>query len=331
MLSITKDKERKGWNFFRRSSEKPNPSPILEKLDESLGKELKQELKQIDATSENLPVTKALHLATDNLSNVKLAVEKSLRVKDLLTEDIALILLDEQIERTKTIVQSETVSRSNQAIAIGIRTLNLLFCAKQLVKQKFSVVTPLILPEPEIVNGNGQLEDEIEPKLLPSAVNSVIETPQMRISSTLLFQLHHSLFPAERMLVGAGKQNGQTIEIDGIFDVTGQATSGYVKADANRLARALIVMSETEKHFALWIHSHPGRGKGATHPSSTDTNQEAEWLKDYSPNLVNAIIVEDRFIRFWGRALDKKRITVKVTGTGIRRVSESEEIYQLEF
>ncbi len=171
----------------------------------------------------------------------------------------------------------------------------------------------------------------MEPRLLSSAINDIDPTPRMIINSTLLFQLHHSLFPAERMLVGAGQKIGKTIKIDGIFDVTGNASSGYVKADANRLARALIVMSETDKYFAFWIHSHPGNGKGATYPSKTDTDQEAEWLKDYSSNLVNAIIVEDRYVRFWGKALDEKRVNVKITGIGVRRASETEEIYQLEF
>jgi len=331
MLSITKNKskESSAWRFFSRSNGAVNPSPILEKLSASFDKELKLRLKQINSSSENLPITEAVHLATDNLTNVKLAIGKTLRMKSLLTEEVALILLDEQAERTKKILQSEAIMRSSQAAQIGLRTLNLLFCAKQEVKQKFSVITPLVLPE--ISSQNGQLETEAERKLLPSAVGEVTGTLKMVISSTLLYQLHHSLFPAERMLVAGGRKNGQTIEIDGVFDVTGKATSGYVKADATRLGRALIAMSETEKYFALWIHSHPGRGVGATHPSSTDFDQETEWLKNYSPNLVNAIMVEDGFVRFWGKAFKKKGIVVEIEGAGVRRVADAEGIYQLEF
>lgn len=331
MLSITKnkDKEGSGWSFFSRSNGKKTPSPILEKLSASFDAELKHRLKQITSVSESLCVTEAVHLATDNLSNVKLTVEKTLRMKDLLTEEVALILLDEQMEQTKAILQFEPIRRSTKATEICLQTLSLLFCAKQSVKQKFSVITPLVLPE--ISSHNGQVETDAEPKLLPSAVSESTGTPKMLISSTLLYQLHHSLFPAERMLVAAGRKTGQTIEIDGVFDVTGKASSGYVKADANRLGRALIAMSETEKYFVLWIHSHPGRGKGATHQSSTDLNQEAEWLKDYSPNLVNAIMVEDGFVRFWGRAVEEKRITVEVIGSGIIQDSANESIYRLAF
>ncbi|MGI8467005.1 MAG: hypothetical protein ACR2N3_00965 [Pyrinomonadaceae bacterium] len=240
-----------------------------------------------------MPNTEACHLAIDHLTNTKSAVQQTLQPKDLLTEETALILLDEEIEKTRMILQTGFVSHSSPATEIGVRTLNLLFCAKQTIKQKFSVITPLTL----MTNESGNSIEETNPKL-SSAVSGTAKIPQMVISSTLLYQLHHSLFPAERMLVGAGKENGQLIEIDGIFDVTGKASSGYVKADTNRLGRALIVMSETEKYFALWIHSHPGSGRDTTYPSSIDLNQEAEWLKDYSPILVNTIVVEDRFIRF---------------------------------
>ncbi len=330
MLSITKNKDKKDsfWNFFSRSTANDNASVILDELAESFSKEIKLRLRQIDASSDNLSLIEASHLATDNLTNVQLSVKRTLRRADLVTEEVALRLLDDLIRQTSAILQFETILKSSQATAIGVRTLNLLFCAKQSIKQKFSVITPLELPE--VINYTSESKTEAETKLLPSAVSNSVEIPRMIISSTLLYQLHHSLFPAERMLIGAGRKNGQNIEIEGIFDVTGKASSGYVKADANRLGRALIVMSETEKYFALWIHSHPGRGKGATHQSTTDINQEAEWLKDYSPNLVNAILVEDGFIRFWGKAIEEKRITVEINGAGIIKDSANESIYRLE-
>lgn len=329
MLSITKENEGTGWNFFRRARAKETPILVLEKLVESLGKELKRRLAQIDVASDNLPATEALHIAVENLSNTKTATEKALQKKDLLTDEIALCLLDEQIEQVKTILRSEFITHSDKARETGLQTLNLLFRAKEKIKQLSLIITPL--PLPNAAERNEQIEVDTSVKQLPSAVESLLEKPRMVINSTLLFQLHHSLFPAERMLVGAGRKQNQIIEIEGIFDVTGRASSGYVKADADLLGRALIVMSETDKYFALWIHSHPGRGAGATHPSGTDLNQEAEWLKDYSPNLVNAIVVEDRYIRFWGKALKEKRISVEIKGAGVRRVSNEEEIYQLEF
>lgn len=331
MLSIISEKEKENlkWRIFRRSNTPTGPCSILEQLSVSLDKELKLRLRQLDSSFENPPMTEAIHLATDNLLNIMLAVEQTCQLGDLLTPETALALLDKQSEQTKEILQIITVAGSGHALEIARRTHNLLFSAKLAIKKKFSLITPLVLTE---INGrSSQNSGETELKLLPSAVPVSSATLKMKISSTLLYEMHHSLFPAERMLVGAGCRNGQTTEIDGIFDVTGKASSGYVKADSDRLARALIVMSETAKYFALWIHSHPGMGKGATYPSKTDTDQEAEWLKDFSPNLVNAIVVEDRFVRFWGRALTEKRISLEITGPGVRRVSETEDIYQLEF
>lgn len=328
MLSFRKLKGRGDlpWNLFKLSAPKPSPVPILKQLAKDFGKEFILRIKHANSFAGTLHLAEAIHAATDNLGNTKLAVEKALRGNDLLTGESVLSLLDEQIEKTKAILQIEIVSLSSQATEIGVRTLNLLFCAKQIVKQKFSLITQGV----SITNYDGKSIDETTGTLLSSVAGNA-EPPRVIISSTLLYQLHHSLFPAERMLIGAGRRKGKDIEIDGIFDVTGNASSGYVKADATRLGRALIVMSETERYFALWIHSHPGKGKDMTYPSSTDLNQEAEWLKDYSPNLVNAIVVEDRFVRLWGKALDEGRVQIEIVGIGIRKVSGSEPLYRLEF
>ncbi len=328
MLSIkrVKPKEGPGWNLFRHTASTTSAVPILKQLSKKIGKELVLRIKDTNSFAGNLCLAEATHAAIDNLANTKLVVEEALGSEDLLTGESGLSLLETQIENTKAIMRLETVSRSSQATEIGVGTLNLLFCAKQAVKQKFSLITQTVS-----VKGrdDGSLF-ETSGNVLPSFAGHA-EAPRVLISSTLLYQLHHSLFPAERMLVGAGRRIGRDIEIDGIFDVTGSASGGHVKADPDRLGRALIVMSETERYFAVWIQSHPGKGKDMTYPSSTDLNQEAEWLKDFSPDLVNAIVVEDRFIRFWGKALDEVRVKVQIAGTGIRRVSENEHLYRLEF
>ncbi len=328
MLGIkrVKPKEGPGWNLFRHTASKPSPVPILKQLSKKIGKELILRIKDANSLIGNLVFAETTHAAIDNLANTKLVVEEALSREDLLTGEFVISLLDQQIEKTKAILQIETVSRSSQATEIGVRTLNLLFCAKQAVKQMFSLITQTVS-----VKGrdDGSLF-ETSGNVLPSFAGHA-EAPRVLISSTLLYQLHHSLFPAERMLVGAGRRQGRDIEIDGIFDVTGSASSGHVKADPQRLGRALIIMSETERYFAFWIHSHPGKGEDMTYPSNTDLNQEAEWLKDFSLNLVNAILVEDRFIRFWGKALDEDRVKVQIVGTGTRRVSENEHLYRLEF
>ncbi len=152
----------------------------------------------------------------------------------------------------------------------------------------------------------------------------------MELSSAMMSALRHSLFPAERMVVGAGRRSTGTVTVDALFDVTGIASPGGVKADPSLLGQALIAMSQSGTYFALWIHSHPGSGPGATHPSNIDLRQHADWLKNYSPDLVSAIMVADRYFRLWGTALETGAISVCITGDGVVPVSAREHIYKLE-
>ena len=80
----------------------------------------------------------------------------------------------------------------------------------------------------------------------------------------------------------------------------------------------------------MWIHSHPGGGPGMTHPSEIDVEQHADWLRDYSPDLVSAIMVRDRYIRFWGTAVECGRVAVELEGPGTELISASENVYRLE-
>jgi hypothetical protein len=323
MLDITKNTASGTlwnlFNLFNRSSSKTGPYSILKGLSKSLEKEAARQLKQIESAVHSVNLTEALHMSVDNLNNIALMIRNALRNQESLTVEASLKLLDTGTENTKSILLTDPVPQSDQALEIMLRTLNFLFSAKQIIKREHLLITPPI----EIRNSNDNS---------PSELKSTLGTgmTEMVISSMLLYQLHHSLFPAERMLVGAGRKNGQLIEIEGVFDVTGKSSNGYVKADANRLARALIAMGETERYFALWVHSHPGQGRNMTCPSSVDHAQEADWLKDYSSDLINAIVVEDRYIRFWGRAMEEGRVTVKISGPGIIKEPEP-DLYRLEF
>jgi hypothetical protein len=302
---------------------------IMRGLSKQLGRELKLHLKGLPKFNDPAPITAALHLAIDNLSNAQAAIDFKLSSQSRLAPDTALTILDDQIVGSKVILQTEIVSDCVQASAVGNRTLNLLFCAKQTIKQRYSVITPSPLVEVSRSNGRSVGAFEAD-KILFSDRTGVSAVPRLVIPSSLLYQLHHSLFPAEKMMVAAGKRIGNTISVDAVFDVTGSASAGHVHADPTKLARALIAMSETNTYFAWWIHSHPSQGIGATTPSNIDRNQEIDWLNDYSTALVNAIMVEDRYIRFWGKAIDEKRIIVEINGAGINKEPGKEHIYRLE-
>lgn len=323
-------KQTRNWIW---SDSNHNAVPVLERLSDSLDRELNARLKELSKFTDAPAFIKSRHLAIDNLTNVKAAIDRTLCLKSLVNAEVALTLLDEQIEQTEKVLQTGIVANSSEATEIASRVLNLLFCSKQTVKQKFSVITPLVTVEDTSRNNRSEAALPLPPEtaVLTDGNQKVLPTqPRLVIPATLLYQLHFSLFPAEQMMVGAGKRNGQDISIDAVFDVTGDASAGYVRANPNRLGRALVAMSETDTHFALWIHSHPGRGKEASHPSNIDRNQESDWLRDYSADLVNAIMVEDRFVRFWGKALEEARINVVIAGTGIKKDAEHENIYRLE-
>lgn len=309
-------------DFLRRSRYRTETA-LLENLSSKLGSKIKGELLELSKFTEGLTTTEVLHLAIDNLTNAKSAVKNVLRQKELLNPEVAVTLLDEQIEETKKILP--ILEHSEQAMEISLETLNLLFCTKQAVKEQFAVTTSLILPVMTSRNANFPASSE---KMTGNNAPPVI--PQLLIPSTLVYQMHHSLFPAEKMLVGAGHRVGADVMIDAVFEVTGEASSGHVWADRAKLARSLISMSETDSYFALWVHSHPGDGAEMTRPSGTDLKQENDWLKDYSATLVNAIMVKDGFIRFWGKAIENNLITVSITGTGVKKLNNNVFLYQLE-
>ncbi len=137
------------------------------------------------------------------------------------------------------------------------------------------------------------------------------------VPSDLLYQAHHALFPAERMLVANGRRRGRTINLGALFDVTGASSQGHVRADPQRLGRALIAMDLSDSYLAAWIHSHPGRGREATRPSSLDQEQYQDWIRDYTPHLVGAIFAADGWVRFWGTAVEAGRVEVQVAGDGV--------------
>lgn len=298
----------------------PNAVASLKKLQKALRRETNIRLTDLDKFVDEPEPTRALHLAIDNLVNITSAVS---RLHDSCTHidgDRAVALLNEQISQAETVAHSRMLTRSHEAIDITTRTLNLLFKSKQEIKDAFLLATP-------IPDGDGQIviaPERTERSLIRSGVS------EMTLRSSLIYELHHQLFPAERMIVGAGRSSDQTISIEAIFDVTGVAGRGGVKADPDKLARALIATSETDCYLALWVHSHPGLGPSMTHPSDIDLRQETEWLKKYSQNLVSAIVVEDRYIRFWGTAIKTGAVQLNVKGSGIKKVSDADNIYRLE-
>ena len=145
----------------------------------------------------------------------------------------------------------------------------------------------------------------------------------------MFYQAHHALFPAERMLVVAGRRQAAATALGAAFEVTGATSGAHVRADPQRLARALIVMDHSGTYLAAWLHSHPGRGATATMPSSIDWDQQRSLLRDYTPDLLGGVFVEDGWVRFWGTSLEEGKTRIVVTGPGVQQEDEHGHLYRL--
>jgi hypothetical protein len=222
-----------------------------------------------------------------------------------LSAQTAAAFLEAQRERVQRVTQKGGLAGCVRAGKISIQTMNLLFLAENEIAGDF----PINRTSPPNEQGSAQVS-------------------LVTITSDLLYQVHHHLFPAEKMLVASGQRGDGAVKIGAVFEVTGDHSMGHVRADPGRLARALIAMELSDTFFAMWLHSHPGCGREATRPSTTDLTQHKDWLRNYSPNLISAIVVHDRWIRFWGTALDTGKAKIEIVGPGVTK--EGEDVYRLE-
>jgi proteasome lid subunit RPN8/RPN11 len=158
---------------------------------------------------------------------------------------------------------------------------------------------------------NGAMREALDVQGEPAPARREVVVP-----SVLLYQAREEIFPPERLLVVAGQREKDGVWLEAAFDVTGASSTGHVRADPTRLARALIAMERTDRFLAAWMHSHPGNSPEATRPSPIDLRQQEDWLRDYSPYLLGATFAGD-WIRFWGRALTEEQVTLRIAGAGV--------------
>lgn len=150
------------------------------------------------------------------------------------------------------------------------------------------------------------------------------------LPAELLFQAAALLMPVERMAVAATRSIGNRAVVGTLFDVTGRSARAHVRADARKLAEALLAFERGGVQIAAWLHSHPGRGPGATMPSHIDWQQYADWTRHYG-ELIGIILVADGHLRLWGDAIDSGDVHVEVVGAGVQRVLEHQHVYRLNF
>lgn len=318
MFERIKDLPSRAINAFRRGD--ANAADVrgaLTDIERSLFREWRDSLDRVTgAPCLDLRSNEELQAAIENLTDCYTNVRRLHMSAVPVGPQQAAEMIATQLASTKQFLSGDRIG-SDVARNLAIKTLNLLFAAEQDLRQKFSLNTTM-----SATGGRSPVKPVMSEITASGAV--------MRLPAAMIFQLRQSLFPAERMVVGAGRRSGRSVAIEALFDVTGVASRGGVKADPDKLGRALIAMSQSGTYFALWIHSHPGSGPEGTHPSTIDLRQHADWLRNYSEMLVSAIMVADRHVRFWGTALQDGRIAVSVTGDGISVVSAQDHIYRLE-
>jgi proteasome lid subunit RPN8/RPN11 len=151
------------------------------------------------------------------------------------------------------------------------------------------------------------------------------------IPTDLLLAAFRQLFPAERMIIMGGRPCRQSVKATSVTDVTEARPSiSHVRADRLKLSTALVDLSRSGAHLAIWMHSHPGTGPSATFPSAIDLRQEEDLRRHYSNQLVCVIAVRDGFVRVWGRAVDDGSVVVRWQGQGISSHRGEPNVYQLE-
>lgn len=151
------------------------------------------------------------------------------------------------------------------------------------------------------------------------------------IPTDLILCAWRQVFPAERMVMLGGRRTKSGVRVTSMSDVTETEPSPvHVRADAARLAMCLLDLERAGAHLAVWMHSHPGEGAVATHPSGIDIRQEEGLRRHYTGNLVSIIVTRDGCLRVWGSAVAQGAVKVRWVGSGVvRHQNGGTNVYQL--
>lgn len=150
------------------------------------------------------------------------------------------------------------------------------------------------------------------------AADDEVPQPTLVVPTDLLIAAWRQLFPAERMLLIAGRRRGGVVYATSLRDVTGESRSVvYVKASAALLHEVFLDWEATGAHLVGWIHSHPGVGPLASQPSQIDHRQDRDLRASYGDRVVGLIVTQDGWLRVWGQAVDDRSVRLQLQGAGI--------------
>lgn len=100
-------------------------------------------------------------------------------------------------------------------------------------------------------------------------------------------------------------------------------TPVYVEGNLLSSRNSLIDMEHFGDILCSWFHSHPGGGKGATNPSSTDKNHQ-ERLERGGYKAIGGIFTRDGYVRFFSLNM---KFEILIYGKGVEKIDET--VYRL--
>lgn len=157
----------------------------------------------------------------------------------------------------------------------------------------------------------------MQPVIQPGGIERV------QFPAAVLHEVHRTVFPAERLVVGALRHVQDAYVAEAVWDVTGKTSPGGCVADPEKLVAALAEMDSAGTVFGLLAHSHPGRTPRAARPSRKDLDAYAARLAlGASAKLVGAVFAGN-YIQFFGNVAN-----LEVTGSSVRPVSGHVALYE---
>jgi hypothetical protein len=167
--------------------------------------------------------------------------------------------------------------------------------------------------------------------LRSASPNPRVQTPQAAppegrayvVGSWFLRDCHTHLLASpnghERLHFVTGLRLAAARTLDRMVPVAIESQSAiHATADQRAAQKVLIEMDEWGHTVHGLFHSHPGRGREATKPSSTDLATHERYERGGYP-LVGAIFVQDGYVRFF--SAHRHDFTIHLYGKGVEQLN----------
>jgi hypothetical protein len=130
--------------------------------------------------------------------------------------------------------------------------------------------------------------------------------------------------PEEHLFFVSGLRVGKLLTLDHICEFKVESASRvHARGDISSSHLTLINLDNLGHRLHALFHKHPGKGIGATFPSSTDIQTQERMERGGYP-VIGAVFSEDGYIRFFSA---KRQFMVNIYGKGVNRVDD--KVFQL--